>query len=114
VDNLQKDLLNSIGIKRGDVKNVVQIIKDYYKKTATDAVNKRLDELHRNINSKSVIVKSDEDFLNNYEKSGKLYKMFEFFEKKNAQLEKESAEKEIQQNKEEIRTLESTKEKISK
>ena len=106
-------IAKTFGISKSNMNNVVQIVQDYYKKTTIGLIDARVNDLQININDKMASIKSTGAYLQDYNKSGKLYKFLNYFMKKALVDNNKNTATEIQKNKEEIKVLQETKEKLS-
>ena len=79
---------------------------------ATGLINKRVNDLQDNINKQTFVVKDADGYLQDYNKSRKLYKLINLYNKEQVEQAKESAQKEIKQNTEEVKVLNDTKKKL--
>ena len=106
-------LAKAFGINKSNLNSAVTIIKNYYKKTVAGIIDKRINDLENNINNNAATITAADKFLNVYNKSGWLYKLFYKSEKKLANDIKNSAVKENVENRNEIKELQTTKKKVS-
>jgi len=107
-----KAIANAVGINKQNVNNAKQIIKDYFKKTSMELIDARVGDLQKSINDKSSALKAADDYLKDYNKSGKMYKLFHYFEKNAVEDSKEIAEKTIKESTDEIKVLKDAKQKL--
>ena len=103
-----KALQSFFGINGNNMNKAESIVKDYYKTMAEGLRDKRINDLQSDNSKNDEIIKNANEYLNDYNNSGKLYKLFSFFTKKRIEAEKRSAEENTKKNNEELNTLKNT------
>lgn len=100
-----KQLMKQFGITDKNVENSVDIIKSFYTKTVRELTNQRISYLSKKNMKNQKEIEGTTDFLNDYKKSGLIYKIGAYLTKKTFQQEKKSAEEDIRKNNIEIKDL---------
>ncbi len=98
-----KKALNITGNKN---ENTVQIVKDYFKQLETDFISKRKKDLNNEINNAIKSLKTANDFLDDYNKSSKIYKFFAYKDKVAAEIARDAAAELSKKKSEELTDLE--------
>ena len=106
-----KAIAKAFGINKSNLNSAVQIVKDFYKKTSFELIDKRISDLQNKINDNTSAIRAGEEYLKDYQSSGKFYKILNFFTMNKVQDGLKAAKEETQEDAKEIKLLQEVKQK---